>query len=362
MSQTAMSVTIQSISPLAAVGVDAVAPWAAAALDSALALPSSAVPNASAEPAPAPPAAASVDAARLAAAARQGGLAPLLADLAAALQIPNLPTDVRTAAAQVLSLQTPIDPPPTAADLRAALAGSGLLLEARLAAVGGQPPAGDLKAALLRLTAALAAAPDAAPADPSSQPSRPPGPPLPPPYRGGPLAAQAPVPPSLTPALPTDAAIHRLTHEATAAVARQVLLQLASATGGPRHAGDAPCAQWLFEIPFQGGAVAQFEIARDHTTAGHGHAEVDAQPLWRARFSLNLPPMGPVHASIAMSEGRARVTLWAETGDTHQRLAGQADDLARALRADDLAAQVTVLPGAPGAAPPAAGRFLDRAT
>jgi hypothetical protein len=71
--------------------------------------------------------------------------------------------------------------------------------------------------------------------------------------------------------------------------------------------------------------------------------------------------MGPVHAKIALSGGRARVTLWAENADTAERLRGGAGELTQALVADDLAAQVAVYPGAPPAPPPpAAGQFVDR--
>src|SRR6202007_1796681 len=95
------------------------------------------------------------------------------------------------------------------------------------------------------------------------------------------------------------------------ALARQTLLQVASlpeAAGGT-HAVERS-AQWAFEIPFamgQGSSIAQFEISCD------GHASgVDGSFTWRVRFSLNLEPMGPIHALIAVTGDRAAVTLWAE--------------------------------------------------
>ena len=48
-------------------------------------------------------------------------------------------------------------------------------------------------------------------------------------------------------------------------------------------------------------AVAQFEIARD----GAGTETAAAQRIWRARFSLDVEPNGPVHALVTLSGGRA---------------------------------------------------------
>jgi hypothetical protein len=90
---------------------------------------------------------------------RQGSLAPLLADLEQAAGNPDLPPPVQTAIRQVLALRTRTDPPPTAADVKQALARSGLFLEAKLptAAPSARPAAQDLKAALLVLRQVLSA-------------------------------------------------------------------------------------------------------------------------------------------------------------------------------------------------------------
>jgi hypothetical protein len=287
------------------------------------------------------------------AAGRQDSLAPLLTDLTHALRTPGLPASVQTAATRVLALQLPLNPAPTADGLRQALAGSGLLLEAKLAA-SSAPLGPDLKASLLQLSAALEAAPAAAAQGPAQAP------PAPPPYRGGPIAAQAAALPSLAPDAPAQAVAHRLLHETTAAIARQVLLQAASSPAASRQPGEMQSALWMFEIPFQNAGVAQFEIARDG--GGHGHDGAGAEPVWRARFSLNVPPIGPVHASIAMSDGAARVTLWAEDSTTHEKLSAAQGDLAQALAAEQLTPSVAVYPGSPTTPPPAAGRLVDQAT
>jgi hypothetical protein len=288
------------------------------------------------------------------AAMRQGGLAPLLADLAIAVQTSALPSAVSDAAARVLSLQPSLSQAPTGADLKQALAQSGLMLEARLAA-DGTPPAADLKAALLVLRQALQAS-----TTPSPQ-SGPAQPPPPPPYRGGPVQAQ----PAAAPTLPADPTVEIIAQHlmagADAALARQTLLQLASAM--PPAPGAAPAAQWLFEIPFvtaQGSSVAQFEIGHEDDGAGNT-ASGEKAPTWRARFSLDLDPMGPVYARISLSGGRARVTLWAEKAVTAAKLSAQRSLLSDALSGDDLVAAIVVLPGAPGAPAPTSGKFVDRA-
>jgi len=338
--------------PIGPVGPAVLAP--VSAVDTSIPTAPQAAPSPVATP-PAPAAVTALEAAVQAAAERQGGLGALLADLGAAVQTPGLPQPVQAAATAVLALQLPVDPPPTAADLRQALSQSGLFLEAQLAA--GAPPGLDLKAALLRLGQALQDAPDAPPDTAQSAAPAPP-------YRGGPISGQPPAQPSFAAGASADTVVPRLAHETAGAVARQVLLQVASLPGTPRP-GEPRTAQWLFEVPLatpQGAAIAQFEIGRDGGREG-GDGGDDEAPVWRARFSLDAPPMGAVHAKIAMSGGSARVTLWAEHADTAERLRGEAGQLTEALTDDDLTAQVAVYAGAPPApAPPAPGQFVDQAS
>ena len=301
------------------------------------------------------------------AAARQGGLAPLLADLEQAANGDALPSSVATAAARVLDLRLPLAGLDAAA-LREASARSGLFLEAGLAAslssgsAAGMAGGVDLKAALLVLRQMLRSWFDGEPAaGPAGLP--PPVSAPPPPYRGAPPSAQPAVPPSLPAYAPPGAMAQRLLAETDAALARHALLQLASlpeagAASPPAQRG----AQWAFEIPFatgQGSAIAQFEISRD----GHGAATSASPSVWRVRFSLNVEPMGPVHALIAVAGERAAVTLWAEREASAARLRAGSGLLADALRGAALApGDIQFRVGAPAAPPPAAGRFLDRAS
>jgi Flagellar hook-length control protein FliK len=73
--------------------------------------------------------------------------------------------------------------------------------------------------------------------------------------------------------------------------------------------------------------------------------------------------MGPVHALIALAGERAAVTLWAEREASAAHLRANGSVLQDALRAAALEPRdIQVRVGAPAAPPPAAGRFLDRAS
>jgi len=358
---------------------------------------------------PVPPNPAAIAAAALSvavqnAAVGQKGLSPLFADARIAALSPALPEPVRQAAERLLALQPALDARLSADGLKQALGRSGLFLEARMAAQanGGDVapgPADDIKAALVVLRNVLKIwlappAPNApmpatggAPEDirvapsivPGSTPpaaptgavqpaeARPPGAaPLPPPYRGAPIAGQPPVAPSISADMPPRDIGKVLLSETNGAIARQTLLQAASLPDhqAPSPHGDASGPRWLFEVPFatpQGTAVAQFEIARD----GRNARTEGAKPAWRARFSLDVEPIGPVHAQVALTGARATVTLWAERPDTSAQLRDSAPQLADALRQAELEpGELLVRFGTPPRPRDniASGHFLDRAS
>ena len=284
-----------------------------------------------------------IDAARADAAIRQAGLGSLVADLEPALASPGLPPEVKAAIRNVLSQALATDPPPDAAALKAAIARSGLFLEGRLAATPGAPP-NDLKAALLLLQQALAAAGMVAS-------RRSPKAPVPPPSRGGAVVGQAPRAAGVRAEDPAAHMLQALGDETDQALARQTLHQLASL---PDEQGGA---RWMFELPMmtpQGAAVAQFAVDRD----APGGGETDPPPSWRARFALDIPPLGPVRVHLRLHDGRSSAVLWVERADSLALLREQSGDLAEALAGD-----VTIQPGAPPQpqAPPPGG-LVDRSS
>jgi hypothetical protein len=187
----------------------------------------------------------------------------------------------------------------------------------------------------------------------------------PPPFRGVLPSAQPVVPPSIAPDAPLAAAMHHLLDDTDAAIARQTLLQVASLPdradlAGPRSDPAAP--RWNFEIPFAtaaGTAIAQFEISRD----GAGYELDPAKRVWRARFSLDVEPAGPVHALISLTGEKTSVRMWAERPATATQLRAGASQLSQALsRAELQPGDIVIRDGAPLQPSPApAGHFLDRA-
>jgi hypothetical protein len=187
----------------------------------------------------------------------------------------------------------------------------------------------------------------------------------PPPFRGALPSAQPVAAPSIAAGASLATAAHRLLGDTEAAIARQTLLQVASLpdrvdTAGARMDPVAP--RWHFEIPFampQGTAMAQFEIARD----GGGNEVEAAKRVWRARFSLDVEPAGPVHALVSLSGDRTSVRMWAERPATAAQLRAGAAELSQALSKAELQpGDIVIRDGAPPQPAPArAGHFLDRA-
>ncbi len=361
----------------------------ASSISSTSSAPSTSPPTPPSGPSPPSPEAASAAAlagAVRGAAARQCGLAPLFADLAVAVGSPALPEAVRAAAEQVLSLRVPAEGGVAAATIAQAFRRSGLFLESDLASGAPTAPAEDLKAALTVLRHVLKAWLDAGPSGkgvnlppeiPNAPPLAPglasaspehalpsgPNPSTPPPYRGAPTAAQPQAAPLVSPAMDAEEMGHVLMRDTDGAIARQTLLQAASLPDRVDHA-DTSGPHWLFEIPFatgQGTTMAQLEIARD----GRAAPREGITPVWRARFSIDVEPIGPVHGQIALIGERAAVTLWAERSEGAAQLRDNAAMLADALRRAELEPDVLVRDGSPPRpswAAARAGRFLDRAS
>ncbi|WP_430421410.1 flagellar hook-length control protein FliK [Phenylobacterium sp.] len=284
-----------------------------------------------------------VEAARADGAIRQSGQGPLLADLSRALESPHMPATLKAAIRQLLAFGLNAGAPPDAAALRAAVARSGLFLEARLAQTPTAPPY-DMKAALLALSQALTAAGATSPGRPARATAAPP-------TRGGAVAGQAAGAAILRADDPPEQQLAILRDETDQALARQTLHQLASL---PDDSGQ----RWMFELPMmtpQGAAVAQFAIERDDPGPG---GRPDAAPAWRARFALDIPPLGPVLVHVRLQGERSTAVLWVDRAESLAHLREQAPRLAQALSGD-----VVVHPGAPPSAPPPApGALVDRSS
>lgn len=187
----------------------------------------------------------------------------------------------------------------------------------------------------------------------------------PPPFRGSAPTPQPIAAPSIAPDAPLSTTAHHLLDNTDAAIARQTLLQVASLPdrvdmAGPRI--DTTSPSWNFEVPFvtpQGTAMAQFEISRD----GGGNEVESAKRVWRARFSIDVEPSGPIHAQISLSGDKTSVRMWAERPATAAQLRAGTSQLSQQLsRAELNPGDIVVRDGNPPQAVPArAGHFLDRA-
>jgi hypothetical protein len=185
----------------------------------------------------------------------------------------------------------------------------------------------------------------------------------PPPYRGAPTSAQRSLPTSLPVGADARQVGEVLIKRTDAALAHMKLLQLASLPEAPedRPANQPAGPRWMFEIPFatpQGSTIAQFQISRD----AKGGANEYTGPVWRARFSLDIEPIGPVHAQVALVGERAWVTLWAEREAGVQSLRAKESLLSQSLKDCDVAAEIAFCLGTPHRRVAAAGQFLDRAS
>jgi Flagellar hook-length control protein FliK len=187
----------------------------------------------------------------------------------------------------------------------------------------------------------------------------------PPPFRGALPSAQPIASPSIAPGTALAASARHLLDDTDAAIARQTLLQVASLPGQVDTTAsrlDPTAPRWNFEIPFvtpQGTAMAQFEISRD----GAGNETEAAKRAWRARFSLDVEPAGPVHVMVSLSGDRTSVRMWAERPATAEQLQAGVSQLSQALtRAELLPGDIVIRVGAPvQSASAPAGHFLDRA-
>ena len=290
--------------------------------------------------------------ARLGAATMQDGMAVLMANVLRASAAGNLPPTVQSAVQQVMSLQMPTDKTPDASAVKNAMLASGLFTEAALA--HGETPPADLKTALAQLAGAaqrwLAKTPANQPQTETPAPS------VPPPVRGGQPVAQSPATPSLPQnAIPALTA-KLLTTGSEAALARQNLLQMASLPD-QQQPGET---RWIFDVPLmtpQGPAVAQLIVPRD----GKDSTAESPEPVWRIGLAMDIEPLGPVRANLALSGGHAWVTISADRPDSLNKLANNSSWLTDALTAATLESDIAFQSGT-GASSARRSRLVDRAS
>lgn len=254
--------------------------------------------------APAGPAATSMaPATALAAAVRsaagsQNGLAPLLADAAAAAGLHGLPETVRQAALKLLAFQLPTDTALGADQLRRAFARSGLFLEANLDAAARSAPgaaaptsSGDVKAALVTLRDALGQASGSMRTQASSG-------------QGAAGAADAAAPGSRASTL---GAVAGRAAVADAQTLYRTLLQAVAETGATPSGGATPSAAQATAKP---GAGQASTFADNQPAPPYRGALPAAQPPAQASIAATQPLDRIVQTLLAETDGAiARQTL-----------------------------------------------------
>ena len=159
----------------------------------------------------------------------------------------------------------------------------------------------------------------------------------PPPFRGALPSAQPVASPSIAPGAPLATTVHHLLDDTDAAIARQTLLQVASLpdrvdlavreSTSPRRAG-------ISKSRSRRRRARRWRSSRFRATAAP--TVEAAKRVWRARFSLDVEPAGPVHALISLSGDKTSVRMWAERPATAAQLRAGAAQLSQALSRAEL--------------------------
>ena len=172
-------------------------------------------------------------------------------------------------------------------------------------------------------------------------------------------------PPPQLAKLPSDAeasAVARILGQRTESALTQVkLIEISTQLRQPSDRQSATASHdpaWTFELPLptpHGEAKGKFEVSRESYKGKSGvHAQV-----WRARFSINVEPLGPVHADVALLGKNAWVSIFAERESSMQTLEAQQQLLQHSFRAENVAAEVTCNLGSPPPRPVSSTRLLD---
>jgi hypothetical protein len=227
-----------------------------------------------------------------------------------------------------------------AAGVEAALAKSGMFLEALLANGNSRTLAsalsGDLKALMLGLSRALneqgvAARPTSAALAQSPSP-----------MADGGLTSLPAQSPTLANANHFGPALDELAWQTDGALARLTTLQLMNT------ARDPSLQSWLFELPVRNGedaSLVRFKLEREASPEPDSIA-----PLWTLETAMDLGAAGPLHARIMLRGLRISVQLRAESPQLVESLQTHQSSLASTLQSAGLSVdRIVCLHGLPAA-------------
>jgi len=189
----------------------------------------------------------------------------------------------------------------------------------------------------------------------------------PPPRRGQAPRGQPPAPEERAEEVGVEGLGRRALERTEGALSRILLEQFATLDrrrDDPAQPVEArSMREWTVEMPIAthaGTGVVQMAVERD---GGRRRADgTHETPSWRVRFSLDVEPLGPVHAQIGFAGERMSIGLWADRPDTAAALGADVGRLEGALAAAAVPVEsVHLATGRPpsGGPAPSAGRLVD---
>ncbi len=257
-----------------------------------------------------------------------------------------IPEGLRGAAEKLLGLIPEIQQLGDAKALAAALARSGVFLEARLLAGQTDGLQGDLKAGLLRLLAQMPNLPGSTPLA-SAQASAVMGQALPAFARQAlgslaqsnvrQLALGFPPPTRLLPGLEEEADLEMLLKLAAAAVSRLQTHQLSSLAQTQIGPDGALLTTWQLELPMRDQRdIVPLQIKLQREEEPRKQEKERGEPLWKIELAFDVAPLGPLQVQAQLTRGTLTSQLWAERSATAQLVATELTHLRERLQAAGL--------------------------
>ncbi|MCW8157350.1 flagellar hook-length control protein FliK [Stutzerimonas stutzeri] len=256
-----------------------------------------------------------------------------------------LPEGLRGAAEKLLGLIPEMQQLGDAKAVAAALARSGVFLEARLLAGQTEGLQGDLKAGLLRLLAQMPNLPGSTPLASAQAGAL--GQALPAFARQAlgslaqsnarQLAIGFPLPTRLPPGLDEEADLEMLLKLAAAAVSRLQTHQLSSLAQTQVGPDGALLTTWQLELPMRDQRdIVPLQIKLQREDQPKRQEKERGEPLWKIELAFDVAPLGPLQVQAQLTRGTLSSQLWAERGATAQLVAAELTHLRGRLQAAGL--------------------------
>ncbi|EWC42052.1 flagellar hook-length control protein FliK [Pseudomonas stutzeri] len=258
----------------------------------------------------------------------------------------TLPAGLRGAAEKLLGQIPEMQQLADAKLLAAALARSGVFLEARLLAGQTEALQGDLKAALLRLLAQMPNLPGSTPLA-SAQAGSAMGQVLPAFARQAlgalaqsstrQLATGFPLPSKLPPGMDEEADLELLLKLAAAAVSRLQTHQLSSLAQTQVGPDGALLTTWQLELPMRDGRdFVPLQIKLQREDSPQRQEKERGEALWKIELAFDVAPLGPLQVQAQLMHGTLSSQLWAERSATARLISTELAHLRDRLQAAGL--------------------------